>query len=1262
MNYLFNDRNLVRAAVLSALNIVPSSAIFRTDLDPKVGSGNVSLTGPYTGQHDTTIDIQIIDGEGDSSQVSQPVFTGIGNGQLTNLSVTGLSAQDFTVQVEDLGTTTTFAQAPFQGATLQALASGESGDLISISVDPSGIVRTPIDRALQGTLSAGTNAYSGSEWDFDAGALDASGNIPDSAPRLSFGDDPQVYRAYKTYDYNAQQWVYAFSPPPVRDVAQGSIVKAVTGTWGVAVTNGTMTENYSGISLYDILSGFRATSTLLQVNTPINNNHSPNGQASTDLSVWTMPLVLSIVEDGSIYVKQAEINFTVDANAPTETVVIRCTSATVVGAEVWSVTGDISTGLPDAISGVPYAAGDYTFTIPVVIPPTGGPTANIVPEFQPQDPTSTVTMCVDQCVVGAKATNQQFTFVWTVRPPAPCDCTTGTLIGGPNADCLGLTSEGGEMSDQASVVIRQQRVASAVQQYVNANTNPSSDVAVIDVPWIEEWGNIFLNGLTTMAGGPLIDLAPWQASTVYAIDVQVQPTAKNGYRYAVTTAGTSGSSEPGSWTTTIGGTVSDGGVTWTCIDKMPFPKWDAYFEAGKTEMELLSGVGTAWNVPEWAHASYVSNYFLVAIGGGSLQLCVPSTRTGFIYAATITGTASTATTGVSEPTWPTTLGGTVVDGDFIWTAYKQYWAASTAYVLDTVINPGTGQGWKVTTAGTSSSGEPDWTLAGPITDGSVAWTRQSATDLSTLANATREVYMERFRTQMADCEAAAGIGPNFKGASSQGDGCWQDHGGNYFASQDGLLPLFPGFGYNASKLVLNEDGKLVPMSTEQFYVGLKWGCPNLLQPGDRLIITIDGVSGGPSTYQEGDNIAIVVAHQDPVPFGGGQDGNDTLMLHVHGTTDGDFPPYYVAVTVPAARQNSHAYLFGDRYVPAASNGHFYSCTVAGMSASSPPTFPTDRSTFSDGGATFQDMGLVTGYSEGGLAFTVMEGGILFALGDTWTFSSIGGHFQWRQDGGSWTGPVVIGDATPLVAGLMPNFTGGATSPSWFAGDTWSFSAEATNGPDQAMSPSDGRLTWTTSTTITITPADNGPASRFAIFDHHIPSNATITLEGSDDDFGSTPTSISITWAARDIFVTSAPVTRAKWRLVVDQPGDLFWMFLGERMQPMLRDPGTTQLKPDYGHFTKRRRMPGLGARSGVGGDILHDVVCDASYDDLMAGIDFACENDDGGFGLVINEAAAEVSLVRFASVSDTKDVLFDYQASSALNRYQSFTLTVDPLP
>lgn len=63
------------------------------------------------------------------------------------------------------------------------------------------------------------------------------------------------------------------------------------------------------------------------------------------------------------------------------------------------------------------------------------------------------------------------------------------------------------------------------------------------------------------------------------------------------------------------------------------------------------------------------------------------------------------------------------------------------------------------------------------------------------------------------------------------------------------------------------------------------------------------------------------------------------------------------LTPPAAWQASNAYTAGNTISPPTANGHFYQCTVAGTSGATPPaSWPTDGSSFTDGGVTWQDMG------------------------------------------------------------------------------------------------------------------------------------------------------------------------------------------------------------------------------------------------------------------------------------------------------------------
>jgi len=58
--------------------------------------------------------------------------------------------------------------------------------------------------------------------------------------------------------------------------------------------------------------------------------------------------------------------------------------------------------------------------------------------------------------------------------------------------------------------------------------------------------------------------AAWQASTSYSLGAFVWPTSFNGYKYECTVAGISHATTEPTWPTTLGQTVTDGTVTWTC--------------------------------------------------------------------------------------------------------------------------------------------------------------------------------------------------------------------------------------------------------------------------------------------------------------------------------------------------------------------------------------------------------------------------------------------------------------------------------------------------------------------------------------------------------------------------------------------------------------------------------------------------------------------------------------------------------------------------
>ena len=69
---------------------------------------------------------------------------------------------------------------------------------------------------------------------------------------------------------------------------------------------------------------------------------------------------------------------------------------------------------------------------------------------------------------------------------------------------------------------------------------------------------------------PTDTLPEWVASTAVALGYTVEPTVDNTYRYVVTTAGTTGATEP-TWPTTIGSSVTSGTAVFKCVAKSHQP-------------------------------------------------------------------------------------------------------------------------------------------------------------------------------------------------------------------------------------------------------------------------------------------------------------------------------------------------------------------------------------------------------------------------------------------------------------------------------------------------------------------------------------------------------------------------------------------------------------------------------------------------------------------------------------------------------------------
>ena len=437
--YLSGRDNLVRTAALAASSVRPSTAIERIGAQ-RTGGGRARLAGAYTGHEAAQIDVEVV-AAGGIPRASVPQFVGVGNGQLQVAAVDAAAPlQGITLTLADLGIPTESAALDVRELRIVARTPGAAGNSIRITVAPQ-LTRTATQFSLLADWSAGTALRSGSQWDFGGLPLTARGELDAASPRLQFGFDPQVYRAYRVYKDGA--WQFGLSPALERDVPAGTAVFSVAGGYIVTVTDGATTETFGDtgagqpavVTFYDLVEAL-STSALVEVGGVTAADRTVGGQAAIDVPLRTQAWLLSL--GGKVKLQ----NVVVPPGAPTQAVTVRCINADKVGLERWSVTGDVSGALPVATTGESYATAAIEFAVPVIAPATVDsgewsfkyePTSRAESEGLPS-------VCVRPFRFGVNAKARSVTFRYQKRPPADCKCSDMPTPR-VSLSCLGLEGE-----------------------------------------------------------------------------------------------------------------------------------------------------------------------------------------------------------------------------------------------------------------------------------------------------------------------------------------------------------------------------------------------------------------------------------------------------------------------------------------------------------------------------------------------------------------------------------------------------------------------------------------------------------------------------------------------------------------------------------------------------------------------------------------------------------------------------------------------------
>lgn len=1254
---LASVNNAARTATVSASSIqTATDSVFRQPTT-RSGNGQVRLTGGYTGANDATLEIEIRPVSTGAERVSTPVFTGAGNGAISELTVApGTAAQTLTATLVDAGTETAPAVLALYGALqLKAKASGAAGNSLSLTVTPALTVGAPIG-ALAVALSQGQFEWADSRLDFNAPALNADGTLPDTAPRIVFNSDlSRVYRHYKRWQDG--KWLYGVSPALAADSPVNSPVQAVTGTYSVTLTDGLTPETYASLkTLYDFLRAL-ASSALVTVVGVIANDRAPSGQNAIDLPIRTSAWVSGVTADKTL----PALAVTCAADAVTDTISVVCETSRL-NADLWAVTSAALGDLGTATTGKAFA-DTVNFTIPRLPDDVSKTAASPVilksASFAGRgDDQPVPVLAVKKGTLGAKAKPQTFTLRYTARPDQNCDSAnfqpagvlSGALLGFPDEEFETLDTEF-QTRLQALYTYRNAFIArnsgirptpAAIKPKFRANATKSGQTARFStfatMPQLDAWKAFHEGDGWTVTYGALAErsfyaaLATRANSTAYGTGQRVKVILGDGKALYLTAeaGGTSGSVAP-VW--------SDKGALLTADVRDGTVIWDA--DAGPSLGDPLY---------EWAPGTASPNSPIQVTGPDGAYL---------YYRVTTNGT-----TGSSKDVFfsQTPRSGPFADGSVVWTIadpeeLTSAWSPSASIALDTLFVPGPGLGYYVcTTAGTTgSSAAPGWGSADTLTDGGVTWTRavtyQSISAritsqdlafidgiLSILGQCLTQIYgnstartawdaawtaaqadlltlydiggsveqvtfdpgfLERYRSQCDAILIGMGISPGKYEAGLQGSAVWPDPGDPYwweFVDAD-YLPLFTNQIYHSCRN--NADG--VAVSTQEFAFALVCACAERLKPGDQAQIQIQtGIAGG-GGYPVGATYTIALVGARPLSLSGGVTGDDTLTWQVISSTSGALDDYELTASEPA-------------------------------------------------------------YSEGGIGFQLNRGKIPFVLGDQFAWAvEIGGQFRWRKDGGSWSYDTALADSVSLTDGLTAAFDPGP-APSFVPGDAHAFRVRQPYSPAHVQRGDSTVWQWTGATpTLTLTWAADQAVSCIGLLRHTLtaPATVAVTLKNA-----ASATLYSGTLAvAPGPLVLFLPATLATVRSAVFTFASaaamtVGWVYVGV---PFIPSHNATACTVTRVHALERGggvNPRGAYLGSGRGGELSwSDWLMMEDLTPLLALVDDCKQQGDEPLVVVPNvRHPAEAALCRISGDEVQIADLFQFQPNSASRRQMSVTL------
>jgi hypothetical protein len=850
---LYNGTNLVRNAVLTPSSVLPAPKAIRSlAVLPsgapalREGSASLDLTGSFTGDGDTTFEIEIVDTNVSVPLVSRPLQTGVGNGEISAIVYTG-TAQTFTVELVDAGAPEASASLAFRNVKLVARVAGVSGNSISIAVTDT-LTFTPLNFSLISALPEGTEKSTSEGLDWDSAVMSADDQIPITAKRIVFGEDrTTVYRQWKKW--TGKDWEYGFAPKLQRYVAKGERIYEVSGGYNVVVNQGATNETYNGIVTdYDFLERVNSQSALIKVDGVIANDRASGGQASSEFDLKTKAYAKPTVATGSATANEVQLrSVVVNNNAATEIVEFRCFAVrandspnATLGNELWAVSGAVSGDVGVFATGdtITEANNRWSCVIPEVFPDGYGNTNR--GEFTVREITYAARatgvppkICVEALTLGPEAVDQTVKLVYTKRPTLACDCegmpipdfTGDECLFGPNNPSTGGTTVAGYPGTITA------RMTNLWAWYADLYKKYTDD------------------HLLRTSGSPaqMEEKERIEAARLCCVALEKNAIAVAAVPAALTL-------------------------------------WDTMFLDLKAHFSSESNGGDQVTAGEAIAANrfvrVIAGRIYLAIGSGDLNLTTSpytSECTGYTTAAIANG-ATVALSSIAFPANNHVLTSALTVG-------KRYVISSAT--------PGTLAQITATSASQSIFGFVGYAAAVDLLTVSAS---ADVVAISTTVRAGRlfNVYVDRFKSNCEAILASAGISPLGKpDASTVSDhGCWQDYGGDYYwtvtgSEGGGYLPAFTNNPYRSVREIAG-----VRKSTREFAFQINVGeaCISQLKEGDAIELAI-GNAGWPATYQVGDKLFLPIIAQANKFLTGGAASTTTQRWHVTGSLAGPLAPF-----------------------------------------------------------------------------------------------------------------------------------------------------------------------------------------------------------------------------------------------------------------------------------------------------------------------------------------------------------------------------------